>query len=372
MSAISGAALGNHLKSRALGRWVSGAALCMSLAVAVAAAAEPAAPAAVSRAGSIAVTQTGEIEDAYAGQLAYSPDGRQWVTGEQREIGVYEGLKRVRQLENVWLESEASLAFSADGKRLLAGGRLYNFADGKELFAPNADAISQHTEQGWGIAAAALAPDERQCLAWLKFFPSRCCRERGHHDSPSFKPASPLFVISPKTGEARPLPMPEKHSWGEYGALAVSQQLLVVGGSAPAAVVFNRGTLARVATLDADGAWYGFRFSADGRTLVGIHLGNSLIVYDTRSFARRASFQVLPENQYVSAMAMHPKRPMVAVSGWDGNLRIISLVPGEEGRELYKSQLGQATALAFSPTGAELLAAVSGAPKSRIVRLSIK
>lgn len=353
-------------------RWVRCAALCASLVGAVAAAAELAAPVAASPAGAIAVTQTGELVDAYAGQLAYSPDGRQWVTGEQREIGVYEGLKRVRQLENVWLESEDGLAFSADGKRLLAGGRIYDFVDGKQLFAPNADALSNHTEQGWGIAAAVLAPDEKQCFAWLKFFPSRCCRERGHHDSPSFKPASPLYVINPKTSEARPLPMAEKHSWGEYRALAASQQLLIVGGSAPAAMAFDRSTLARVATLDADGAWYGFRFSADGRTLVGIHMGHKLVVYDTAHFARRASFQVLPENQYVSAMAMHPKRPMVAVSGWDGNLRILSLARGEEGRELYKRQLGQATALAFSPTGTELLAAVSGTPKSRIVRLSIE
>lgn len=316
------------------------------------------------------VTQSGELADAYAGQIAYLPDGKHWLAGEQREITVYEGLRRVRTIGDVWLDSEDTLAVSRDGKRLAAGGRIYAYADGKELFAARGDELSHHAEPGWEVAAALLSPDQAQCLAWLKYFPSRCCRDRGHRDSPSFKPASPVFVIDTATHKAAPLPI--EGSRGEYRALAASDRWLVVGGVAPSAAVFDRRTLARVATLEEDGAWYSFAFSRDGRTLVGVHLGRWLVVHDTERFTRRARIEVLPDGKWISALALHPTLPVAAVSGWDGVLRLYSIAPADEGRLLWSRELGQASALAFSPRGDELLGAVSGSPKNRILRFSVK
>lgn len=317
----------------------------------------------------LAVNQTAVLPDAYAGQMAYSPDGQHWIASEQRSIGVYQGLKRIRQIEGVWVDSSDLLSFSADGKRILSGGRIYNFADGKQTFAPSGESLSQHAEEGWGVAAAVLTPDERQCLAWLKFYPSTCCLETGHRDSPTFKPASPVFVIDPATGSSVPLPL-EPRAMGEYQALAASNRLLVASGVVDKTTVFDRKTMSPVATLDVRGAWYGFRFSADGRMLVGIHLGRELVVYDTEHFTRLARFEVLSAGNWISALAVHPKLPVVAVSGWDRVLRLYSLARGDEGRLLYRIELGQASALTFSLAGDELLAAVSG--PNRIVRLSVK
>ena len=318
----------------------------------------------------IAVAPSGELAGAYAGQIAYTPDGRRWLSGEQREITVYEGLQRVRTISNVWLDSEDTLAVSRDGKRLSAGPRIYDFVDGKELFVARGDELSQNEEPGWEVAAAVLSPDQAQCLAWLKYFPSRCCRDRGHRDSPSFKPASPVFVIDTATHKAAPLPIPD--GFGEYRALVASDRWFVVGGVAHRAAVFDRRTLARVATLEDDGAWYSFAFSRDGRTLVGVHLGRWLVVHDTERFTRRARIEVLPDGKWISALALHPALPVAAVSGWDGVLRLYSIAPGDEGRLLWSRELGQASALAFSPRGDELLCAVSGAPKNRILRFAVK
>jgi WD40 repeat protein len=248
---------------------------------------------------------------------------------------------------------------------------LYAFADGKALFTASGEELSHHAEPGWEVAAAVLSPDQAQCLAWLKYFPSRCCRDRGHRDSPSFKPASPLFVIDTATRKAVPLPFGDSLG-GEYRALAASDRWFAVGGVARHAAVFDRRTLARVATLEEDGAWYSFAFSRDGRSLVGVHLGRWLVVHDTERFTRRARIEVLPDGKWISALALHPVLPVAAVSGWDGMLRLYSIAPSDEGRLLFSRELGQATALSFSPRGDELLCAVSGSPNNRIVRLSVK
>lgn len=330
-------------------------------------------PAAVSARLQLEVAVTGEVADGYAGQIAYSADGKQWLAGEQRQISVYEGLRPVQKLSGVWIESGAHLALSSDGKTVAAGGRIYRFSDGKELFAPRGDELSQHSERGWEVAAAVLTPDQAQCLAWLKYTPSRCCRDREHADGPTFKPASPLFVIDTATGKATPLPLgSDTGTFGEFRALAASERWFIVGGVGHRAAVFDRRTLARTATLEEEGAWYSFALSRDSRTLVGVHLGRWLVAYDTERFTRRARIEVLPDGKWISALALHPVLPVAAVSGWDGVLRLYSLAPADEGRLLFSRQLGQASALAFSPSGGELLVAVSGSPKNRIYRLSVR
>jgi WD40 repeat protein len=349
--------------------WLLAGALPTGAAGATPPVAAPAPAAAATR--PLALVQLDELKGAYAGQLAYAPDGRTWVSGEQQAIGVYQGGARVREIKGVWLDEQSTLAFTADGERLLAGGSIYRFSDGQQLFAARSGALTHDAESGFGVDAAQLTPDAAQCIAWLRFHPSECCRERGHHDRPSSNPPSPVFVIDTRTGTAQPLRLADR-GWGEYRALAASSRLLVVGGVTDHATVFARQGLKAVGTLDVDGAFYGFRFSPDGRTLVGIHLGRELVVYDTPQLTRRARFAVLPDGKWISALAVHPKRPVVAVGGWDGMLRLFSIARQDAGRELAALNTGQPSALAFSPTGDELLVAAGDAGKDRILRLVVK
>jgi hypothetical protein len=93
---------------------------------------------------------------------------------------------------------------------------------------------------------------------------------------------------------------------------------------------------------------------------------------DTAGFTQRATWEVLPDGPWISAMALHPRLAVVAVSGWDKHLRLYSYAPGEEGRPLALLELGQASAMVFGPSGEALLVAVAGYPHSRIVRLALR
>lgn len=319
----------------------------------------------------IAVQKVSELPNVHASQLAFSPDGNTWAAGQQQQIAIYQGDKPIQQLTSVWLDRDAELRFSKDGTKLAAGGRIYSLPDGKELFAPTAARIASTEERGWEIDAAALSPDLGQALVWMKYHPSRCCREDGHRDAPTRKPPSPIFAIDTRSGTAKPLPIADR-GFGEYRALAVSSRHLVVGGVADKASVFDRATLAPVATLVDDGAFYSFRFSADEKTLAAVHLGRWINLYDGQRFTRRARIEVLPDGQWISALAISQALPIVAASGWDGVLRLYSAAAGDEGRLLFGANYGQASALAFSPSGAELLVAVSGPPGDRVLRLTVK
>lgn len=317
---------------------------------------------------SLAVREVARVEGVYAAPLAVSPDGKTWAAGQQRTLALFQGDTPLRALSSVWIESDASLRFSADGQKISSGGRLYSLGDGKELFSPSAERLSEYRERGWEIDAAELSSDLTQCVAWLRYHPSRCCRERGHRDAPTRKPTSPLFVIEVATHKAKALPIED--SFGEFRALAFSRRHLVVGGVRHRAAVFDRQSLAQVAMLPEQGAFYRFVFSADERLLAAIHLGRWLLLYDGERFDRRARIEVLPDGLWISALALSPKLPIAAVSGGDEVLRLYSTEPGDEGRLLWSSKLGHATALAFSASGDELLVALSG-PKNRVVRLSL-
>lgn len=315
---------------------------------------------------SLTVREVSTLPSVYAGQLAVAPDGKTWAAGQQREIALFQADKPSRKLTPVWVDSDADLHFSSDGKKLAAGGRVYSLADGKELFAASAQRVVQ--ERGFEVDAATISPDFAQCLAWIKYHPSRCCREKGHRDAPSEKPASPVFVIDVQSGQTRPLPI-EGGDFGEYRALAASRRYFVVGGVAHRATVFDRQTLRPVATLADDGAYYAFRFSGDEKTLAAIHLGRWLLLYDGATFKQRAKIEVLPDGQWLTALAHSPTQPIVATSGWDGMLRLYSSAEADAGRFLWSAKLGQAKALAFTPSGNELL--VASTDPERIVRLAI-
>lgn len=315
---------------------------------------------------SLSVREVSTLPGVYAGQLAFAPDGKTWAAGQQREISLFDGDKPIRTLTPVWVDSDADLHFLADGKKLAAGGRIYSLPDGKELFAVSANRAVH--ERGFEIDAATISPDFAKCVAWVKYHPSRCCREEGHRDAPAHKPASPVFVIDTQSGQTQPLPI-EDGGFGEYRALAASSRYFVVGGVANKATVFDRKTAKPAATLSEDGAFYAFRFSADEKTLAAIHLGRFLIVYDGETFTKRTKIEVLPDGKWLTALAVSPSLPIVAVSGWDGNLRLYSLASSDVGKLLWSGPLGQASAIAFSPQGNELLVAVSN--PNRIVRLAV-
>ncbi len=317
----------------------------------------------------VTLEQTGEVPDVYVGQLAYSPDGKTWAVGSQRTIGIYQGLEKIREFEG-WLGTLDTLTFSADGKQILIGHTIYDSATGKKLYSANAEEVTQHTERGWAFDSARVSLDGTQILGWLSFHPSRCCRDRDP-GGPYFKPPSPIYVVQVSDGKAIPLDLGDKRGL-EFRALAVNDRYFVVGGIGDHIYIFDRHTLARIATIDADGAFQSLTFSADGSTLLGVKQGHELWIFDTATWKKRASWDVLPDSQWVDSIAVNPKLPVVALAGWDEQLQLYSFAPGDEGRLLTKLKLSRSSAMAFSPTGDELLVALNGYKNTRIVRFAVK
>jgi WD40 repeat protein len=319
----------------------------------------------------VQITETWAIPDQHAEPLAFSPDGKLWFAGSQREIFVYEGRRFVRKLAPVWIATGAALRVSSDGKWIGTGGRIYQVSDAKELFVPRAEAFGALREPGWEFANAVLSPDFSSCLAWLKFFPSRCCRERGHADKPSYSPPSPLFLFDTKTAKPEPVPIPSV-DWhrGEFGALLLSEHFLVAGGTPQDSAIFSRKPLKHLRFLEIDGSPSGFLMSRDEQTLVATSRGRFLDVFSVPSFSRRAHIEVFPDGKWFSAVALHPSLPIIAVSGWDPLLRVFSLAAPDAGRLVATHPLGQANSLSFSPDGQTLLAATTRDGKHCVVQLS--
>lgn len=307
-----------------------------------------------------------------AEQLAFTPDGQFWLAGAQREIAVFQGKQKVRTLGPVWFASGANLRVSQDGKHVGAGGNVYSFSNGKEVFSPRADRVFPH-QAGFEVAASVLSPNFSEALVWLKFFPSRCCRDRGHHDSPTHLPVSPLFLISTVTGKAKPVPFPQ-NDWRsqELSALLVSRHFLVAGGTVEKSAVFDRKTLQRVNYLEAEGSFSAFRMTEDEKTLVAQNQLRWLAVFSQPNFAVRVRFLAVPDGKLFSAFAVHPKGRFVAVGGPDEELRFYSLVHGEEGRLLGIHRLGgPSSAIEFDPGGENVLCAVFRDGKRQVVLVHV-
>jgi len=351
----------------------------------------------------LTLVEGGEVLDAYAAQIAFLPGEAAssagglgmpgaataiWLSGEGLEIGVWRGLQRMRTIKNVHLGANDQMSVSTDGRRVIAGQRIYDLADGHPVFPAGAAAPSAGAERGWEFAAAVFAPDETQMIASLEFHPSRCCQGRGPDgeldhsgDRPRWKPEAPIRVVtraSAAEGAAQRLgwlPLPGSISTHEAPkATAANGRFFVIGGPASLVWVFVRPSLSLVASLDSKdrGSFRSFHFTAAGDVMIGVWLGHILVVFDTATWTERARFEVMPDHNYVEGVAIHPTLPVIVTGGWDENLRVSSLVPGEEGKLLWSKRVGRARAMAFSPSGAELLVSVPGYPKNKVLRYTVE
>jgi hypothetical protein len=293
--------------------------------------------------------------------VAYAPDGKTWVTGEQRVVGVYEGLTRVRQLENVWVGTGDRIRFSSDGQRLLIGAAIYSFTDGKPVFGADPDDLLGHKEEGWGLEDRLITSDEKQLLVAFRYHPSRCCRDKGHRDSPSWEPPSLVALATVPDKQVTYLGKVR----GVYGAKFAHNTKVLAVHHMTTVELLDRATLAPVASVKRDFGFYELAFSADGGALVGSR-GGTIVVMDGTTLAERAAWEVRPEGTW--PLAMHPTLPMFATCGWDGLLRLYSL----DGKELASLQVGKAVALAWHPSGEELVLSAPDYPKSYLIRVALR
>jgi WD40 repeat protein len=110
-----------------------------------------------------------------------------------------------------------------------------------------------------------------------------------------------------------------------------------------------------------------------GETLLGaIGDGKKIAVWRGGAWAEpAASWEI--GNDYQSALAFHPTRPLLAVGNRDGHVRIYGVAEAQLAKPpllVDRDVGGMVSAVAFSPDGATLLVS-AGPPAKQITRFSV-
>lgn len=304
---------------------------------------------------------TAELTGVYGKHLAFDREGKRWALADSRTIQLGRLDDDRGELLGRKITSPGtihSLAWSADGKQLLACPQRYDLAQYEWRTLPGL-----HTElaaglahppppEQLGLAAGLHAPDGQELLALARFRP---LAELGNGDYRG--PRERLLLLDRKLrGVLLEGAAGEPDLGGEeLSALAFGERLIAAGGTT--VTVWSRKTMQRVAELPHAQPPRAMAFNAEGDRLAVLCAGGELTLWDPTAGTRLVTLQAHLMDGY--AVAFHPSRPMLATGGQDGKLRVWSLT----GAPLYEEFLGGwVHTVAFDPTGARLAAGTRAMP----------
>lgn len=297
-----------------------------------------------------------DLTGPYGDHLAFDRDGKRWALADGRAIQ----LGREGALDRKLTAGEPihHLAWSSDGKRLLASPQIYDLVgDGWEKLPGLGKAMTGGLDappaaEQLGIGAAVYAPDGRDLVIAAYFQPSR---ELGGSDGYS-GPQERLLLVGPDRALRGTLYAGD----GEMRAIAVSDRLIAAGGAT--VQVWDRQSMRKVAELPHKLSARALAFNAAGDRLGVITAGGSVSLWDLTAGKLLASFPAHQGDGY--AIAFHPTRPIVATGGQDGTLQLWSLA----GSLLHTETLGGwVRAVAFDPAGVRLGAVTRDRPPRLIL-----
>jgi WD40 repeat protein len=299
----------------------------------------------------ITVKVIADLTGPHGDHLAFDPGGKRWALAESRAIQLGSDGTLDRKLPAG--EPIHHLAWSSDGKQLLAGPLIYDLPqDAWEKLPGLGKAMTSGLDQPpspdqLGIGAAAYSPDGRDLLIAVYFQPSR---DRGGTDSYSGPQERVLLV-----GRDRTFRGALYAGDNEMRALAVGDRLIAAGGAT--VQVWDRQSLRKVGDLKHKLVARALAFNAAGDRLGVITADGSVSIWDPNAGKLLHSFPAHQGDGY--AIAFHPKQPIVATGGQDGKLQLWSLT----GSSIHTETLGGwVHAVAFDPTGTRLGAATRERP----------
>lgn len=301
-----------------------------------------------------------------------------------------------------------AVAFSADGRRLVAGGTggfaLYAVSRGGKLkpsgkhvrtfdmgghpffgpggrelfFAPYIYDLKHHAlrkpplrstipkfsprDGSYGIEAAAFSPPAGQELVvYSRFRPPRCCRRRGERRAPSKRRPDEILLLDGRT--RRRIALLGEAQLG-VRAIAINARFYAVGDSPVR--LWSRRDRKPVATLKHRYGARDLRFSPDGKLLAVLTHGTpNLYLWRTKDFSRLLRFSPHAEAR---SLAWHPQRPLLATAG-NKTIKLWSLkVPAVPRLRWTIKTVGEVQGLAFDRKGQRLAASVRG-PRSELLFL---
>jgi WD40 repeat protein len=292
--------------------------------------------------------------------VAFSPDGKAVATasgwGNAANVWDVTG-DAIRPRWHGKAGQPFAVAFSADGKRLAAGGwddmiHVWEAETGKEL-------------------ASSRPIGHTACVHTVAFLPDRKSLVSAAADG---------AVIVWDTAHGKPLrhaQAPGTRAW----CLAVSPdgKTLAVGCHDKSVQLWDAMTFKLVGTLTADGSVRGLAFSPDGRRLAVVsgdepdlrsakpEEGQGAGVWDVTTQQRLIRFE--GHDGTVKAVAYSPDGKTVATGGADGTTRLWDATTGQELRK-FEGPTTVVEAVRFSPDG-KLLAAAARGGTTRVWRLAM-
>ena len=284
-----------------------------------------------------------DLTGPYGDHLAFDRGGKRWALADGRTLQLGSDGTLDRKLAAG--EPIHHLAWSADGKRLLAAPLIYDLAqDAWEKLPGLGKAMTSGLAEPpppdqLGLGAAAYAPDGQDLLIAVYFQPSR---DLGGSDSYQ-GPQERVLLLGPDRSLRGALYAGDQ----EMRALAVGDRLIAAGGAT--VQVWDRTSLRKVAELKHKLVARALAFNAAGDRLGAITADGGVSIWDPAAGKLLASFPAHAGDGY--AIAFHPTQPLVATGGQDGKLQLWSLAGGAIHTEALG---GWVRAVAFDATGARL------------------
>jgi WD40 repeat protein len=161
------------------------------------------------------------------------------------------------------------------------------------------------------------------------------------------------------------------HGCGAVTQIAVGERFVAAGGNGPVRI-FARDTLTKELGTSTFTGTIGVAWATGDALPAAVGGGKHVAVWRSGSWSTPvATWEV--GNDYQSAVAFHPTRPVLAVASHDGHVRIYGVAGGQLAKPpllLDKDVGGDIRGIAFSADGAGLWIA-AGLPAGKVFRFTV-
>jgi WD40 repeat protein len=293
------------------------------------------------------------LADAHAQWVAFHPDGKRWAAALPGVVYIWDGEAPPRELE----VPTQGLAFSNDGKRLLASPYRLDpdKPPPKALPDPLRATLNARGRQ-YDLVASAFSPDGAELVLVASFRPGRGPGASGE------RPAQPEQILLVDGGSGKLARALWRGGENRCEAVAVGARFIAAADVDVWVWPRHGGKAARRVLTGPEAQVRGLQFSPDGARLAAVDADGMATLWDAGSGRRLARWKVHDDN--APRLAFHPRLPLVATGSGDAAIRLWSLAAVGDPALVaeVRDQGGMVEALAFSPDGKRLLAAVDGRP----------